>query len=53
MSENPFHITHRVDSNPKRYQQSTNADQKSIETVWRQMAIESSVSNDFFIYVPL
>ena len=48
-------VTHRVGGNQKRYQQSTNTDQISIETVfdchlspvWRQMAIQNSVSNDF------
>ena len=43
--------THRVGGNRKHYQQSTNTDQKSIDChlspVWRQMAIENSVSNNF------
>ena len=48
-------VAHRVGGNRKRYQQSPNADQKSILTVfdchlspdWRQMAIKNSVSNIF------
>ena len=36
-----YYISHRVGGNRKRYQQSTNVDQKSIETVF------SIVSNDF------
>ena len=42
----------RIGDNPKRNRQSTNADQKSKETVFsiamgRQMAIENTVSIDF------
>ena len=49
-------VSHRVGGNRKRNQQSTNADQKSIETVFfdchlspggRQMAIKNAVSIDF------
>ena len=49
-------VSHRVGGNRKRSKQSTNADQKSIETVFSivicrllgdKMAIENSVSNEF------
>ena len=51
-------VSHRVGGNRKRSKQSTNADQKSIETVFSivicrllgdKMAIENSVSNDFYL----
>ena len=51
-------VSHRVGGNRKRSKQSTNADQKSIETVFSivicrllgdKLAIENSVSNDFYL----
>ena len=51
-----WNYSQRVGGNRKRYLQSTNADQKSLESsvfdcrlppIGRQTAIENSVSNDF------
>ena len=47
-------LSHRIGSNRKRSEQSTNAEQKWLETVFsiaicQQMAIENSVSNFFYL----
>ena len=51
-----FSYSHRIDSNRKRYKQSTNLDQTSIVDchlllLWRQMPIKNTVSNNLSTFL--